>query len=147
MSRPDADSSSFPPTRWTMIRQIQSGNEEEATKAFADLCERYWSPIYAFLRHSGKTQEDAEDLTQMFFEQLIRDETLKNAQQQKGKLRTFLLAALKRMLSKRSRYENAQKRGGRSEKFSLDEDGFERLYEAALTDEKDPEQIYLKTWA
>lgn len=147
MKDPGSNKAPFPPTRWTLVQRIQEGDEEEATQAFSDFCERYWSPVYAFLRRSGKSPEDAEDCAQMFFEQLIRDKTLMSVRQQKGKLRTFLLAALKRMLSKRSRYEKARKRGGDQLHFSLSHIDFEQGYQAEFTDAGDPEQIYLKAWA
>ena len=39
---------------------------EGATEALARLCERYWSPLYAFARHRGFSPEDAQDLVQGF---------------------------------------------------------------------------------
>lgn len=61
-------------------------------------CERYWYPIYAFLRKSGRQPTDAEDLTQSFFLRILGDDSLLRAEAERGKLRTFLLANLKRHL-------------------------------------------------
>ena len=48
----------FPPTRWSLVRVA------EREEVVGELCEQYWSPVYHFLRRSGYSREDAEDLTQ-----------------------------------------------------------------------------------
>jgi RNA polymerase sigma-70 factor (ECF subfamily) len=57
----------FPTTRWTRVAELQAGSPEEAGRALEQLCGSYWYPVYAFLRRSGRNQEDAADLTQNFF--------------------------------------------------------------------------------
>ncbi len=61
----------FPLTRWSQVLAIQKDGEGRAEKALADLCQDYWSPLYAFIRRAGYRPEDAEDLTQGFFTFLI----------------------------------------------------------------------------
>ena len=87
----------------------------------ADFCQTYWAPIYAFLRHRGRSSSDAQDLTQAFFVHLMEYKTLTRADRQKGKLRTFLLGSLQNFLA--NEYDRAQalKRGGGKQILSLDE--------------------------
>ena len=61
---------SFHTTRWTFVRQALNSADPAAAQALSSLCEAYWYPIYAFIRRSGKSPHDAEDLTQGFFAKL-----------------------------------------------------------------------------
>ncbi len=88
-------SGAFPRTRWTLILQAGSPNETTARNALEEICRDYWYPIYSFLRRSGRKPEDAEDLTQGFFAELLAGEMLAATSSEKGRLRSFLLAALK----------------------------------------------------
>ena len=108
----DSHSSDFPVTRWTLIRKVQKGSEQESTQALDQLCRSYWYPIYAYARRYGFGAEDAEDLTQVFFQDLVSYESLQTVAQEKGKLRSFMLAMLKRVISKQLRHDAADKRGG-----------------------------------
>jgi hypothetical protein len=68
--------SSFPTTRWTLVQKIQRGSPDDARKAMEAICRSYWYPVYSFLRRSGHSQHDAEDLTQMFFQRLIEERSM-----------------------------------------------------------------------
>jgi RNA polymerase sigma-70 factor (ECF subfamily) len=48
-----------------------------AREALTALCESYWYPLYAFIRSRGHPVQDAEDLTQAFFAQLLEKRTLR----------------------------------------------------------------------
>ena len=102
----------FPPTQWTLVRAVQSGDPADAEEAMSQICQRYWYPIYAYLRRSRHSAHDAEDITQAFFMRLIKRETLRVIQLDGGRLRSFLLGSLKHLLSDEARHNNAQKRGG-----------------------------------
>lgn len=140
-------SSPFPTTHWTLIHQVQEGSPAEAAKAMEEICHNYWFPIYAYLRRSGRATHDAEDITQAFFERLITDDTIKSVQQERGKLRSFLLGVLVRLLSDQVRHNKALKRGGGHSLISFDEMGAEERYARAPKDVRDPEKIYLHAWA
>ncbi|MEM9018754.1 MAG: ECF-type sigma factor [Verrucomicrobiota bacterium] len=137
----------FPTTHWTLVQTIRTGDSEEVAEALDEVCQNYWYPVYAFLRRSGKGEQDAEDLTQAFFAKLISEETLQHAEQERGKLRTFLLAVLNRMLVDDTRHRMAEKRGGGQPVFSLDHLDAEERYRNEPTDSDDPEKIYLRAWA
>ena len=53
-----------------MILQASTNNEEKIP-ALETLCTRYWYPVYSFVRRSGISESDAEDLTQEFFADLL----------------------------------------------------------------------------
>lgn len=143
----DRHSSDFPTTHWTLVQAVQKGSAAEAAQAMEDLCKRYWYPIYAFLRRSGHAVHDAEDLTQGFFERLIGDESIQHARQEAGKLRSYLLAVLKRHISDHTRHANAQKRGGILTHISFDEMDAEERYTCEPQDTRDPEKIFTHAWA
>jgi RNA polymerase sigma-70 factor (ECF subfamily) len=65
-----------------------------AHEALEVLCRAYWFPIYVYVRRKGYGPDDAEDLTQEFFAQLIEKQSLRLADREKGRFRTFLLAVL-----------------------------------------------------
>jgi RNA polymerase sigma-70 factor (ECF subfamily) len=67
---------------------------EEADEALEKLCRTYWYPLYVFLRRTGCTPHDAEDLTQAFFERVLERDYLHAVDRSRGKFRTFLLTTL-----------------------------------------------------
>ena len=104
------------------MRRVQKGTDDDAQKAMEEICRLYWYPIYAYARRSGFGPHDAEDLAQLFFQQMIARETIQAARSEKGRLRTFMLAMLKRLISKQIRHDVAEKRGGsRNATLSWDE--------------------------
>jgi DNA-directed RNA polymerase specialized sigma24 family protein len=122
----------FRTTHWSVVQlAADAESAEPAQKAFAEFCQAYWPPLYAFLRHRGHSSNDAQDLTQAFFVHLMQYNTLTRADQAKGKLRTFLLGSLQNFLA--SEYDRAQalKRGGGKQILSLDDENFAHA-EAAI---------------
>lgn len=137
----------FPTTHWTLIHAVQEGSPDVAARAMEALCNRYWYPIYAFLRRSGRSAHDAEDLTQAFFEKLITEDAIRCARQDVGKLRSFLLGVLKRLISDQVRHQRAQKRGGGAAHVSFDEMEAEERYAREPQDTRDPEWLFSHAWA
>ena len=112
----------FQTTHWTLVlhaRETQS--ETTAQKALSNFCEAYWPPLYAFLRHRGHASPEAQDLVQGFFAHLLEQNTLSRADQEKGKLRTFLLGSLQNFLFNEYDRAHALKRGGGHKIVSIDE--------------------------
>ena len=130
-----------------MVQAVQSESPEEAAKALEGICREYWFPIYAYLRRSGRSPHDAEDLTQAFFERLIDGKALQAVKRERGRLRNYLLHVLVQLLSDVSRSKNALKRGGGKAIVSFDEMAAEELYHNEPRDTDDPEKIYLHAWA
>src|SRR5439155_506550 len=89
--------------------------------ALSGFCEAYWPPLYSFLRHRGFSSADAQDLVQGFFAHLLEQNTLTSADQQKGRLRTFLLGSLQNFLYNEYDRARALKRGGGRQVVSIEE--------------------------
>ena len=63
--RSGAQGQNFPMTKWSLVLTAPQ------PEAIEELCTIYWKPIYGYIRHSGRSPEDAEDLTQSFFAELL----------------------------------------------------------------------------
>jgi len=100
----------FVTTQWSVVLDAQ-GSSPAAQQALEQLCRIYWRPIYCFLRREGKTTEDAQDLTQSFFGQLLERGDFAAVRREKGKLRSYLLGSLKHFLANDRRRVMSQKRG------------------------------------
>ena len=72
------------------------------------ICELYWYPLYAFTRRYGKGKEDAQDIVQSFFENLLSGPAFDNYNPQTGRLRSYLLGALKNHIGTWNRKEARQ---------------------------------------
>ncbi|MGI9241979.1 MAG: RNA polymerase sigma factor [Verrucomicrobiales bacterium] len=139
--------SHFPETRWTLIDAIRDGRPS-AFEALSEVCEIYWYPVYAFFRDQGKPHHDAQDLTQGFFEGLLRRDDLSGIEQEAGNFRAFLSAAARNFAISEYWRGRAEKRGGGKSPVSFDEGLADRLYrKEQLVGGDDPELIYDKRWA
>jgi DNA-directed RNA polymerase specialized sigma24 family protein len=104
-----------------VLRARETESEDSARQALSGFCEAYWPPLYSFLRHRGYPSPDAQDLVQGFFAYLLEQKTLTRADQQKGRLRTFLLGSLQNFLFNEYDRARALKRGGGRQLLSIDE--------------------------
>src|SRR5262245_31036889 len=102
----------FQPTLWTTVLRARDAGGEEARGAIGRLVERYWKPLYFFARRRGCDVENAKDLTQAFFGRVVERDFLRDVTPEKGRFRSWLLAAMSHFLSDERERENALKRGG-----------------------------------
>ena len=86
------------------------GESPAAQEALEKLCRTYWRPIFAFLRRQGLRPDEAEDITQGFFAELLERRSLDAVRKEKGRLRSFLLGGLKYFLANEGRRAMAIKR-------------------------------------
>ena len=143
-----AGSGAFPQTRWTRVVALRSADEAQARQALSELCSIYWPPLYSYFRRQGREPEDAQDLTQGLFQQLISRENLLAVEADKGRLRTYLLAAAKNFLVSQHRRETRQKRGGNSTMVSLDAEDPESYYARSnALDDLTAEKLFDRQWA
>jgi RNA polymerase sigma factor (sigma-70 family) len=124
----------------------QDLNSQEVTKALEDLYRIYCYPVYAFIRRRGRTREEAQDLTQDFFLHLLERNTLRRADPNRGKFRSFLLGALEFFLAQVSERASALKRGGKAEFVFLDNDSAEIQYQL-VSEELSAETVFEIRWA
>jgi len=99
----------FLTTHWSLIEDIQS--RDDKNRALMDLLlKRYWKPVYCYLRRKGCDNEQAKDLTQGFFCEVVLNRNLvQRADQCKGRFRSFLLHALNQYLINVQTAERAKK--------------------------------------
>src|SRR5262245_32568523 len=89
----------FATTRWTMVLSAAHCSTTESGVALETLCRTYWYPLYAYARRRGYSADDACDVTQDFFTQLLEKHFLVGVDRDKGKFRSFLLASLRHFLA------------------------------------------------
>ena len=140
----------FPVTQWSLVLQAQRGTEAQAAKALDELCRQYWFPLYAYLRRDGRSPHDAEDLTQAFFQHLLASAAFQSAQRDRGRLRSFLIGALRRYLVDHARHTGAQKRGGEAMIIPIDAHESEESHPKEsewLLERDDPSTTFDRAWA
>jgi len=137
----------FPTTRWTLV--VSAGREPDSrcTDALASLCERYWYPIYAFTRRRGYSRDEAQDLTQEFFAQVLEKRYLERADREKGRFRTFLLSSLQYFLCDQADRRLALKRGGGRPHLPFLMESGESVYQHEPSHEETPERVFERRWA
>ena len=137
----------FATTHWSVVVTAGRNDTGRAQDALAKLCQTYWYPLYAYVRRRGYSQEDAQDLTQEFFARLLERNWVGQADQQKGRFRSFLLSAMNHFLSDEWDKARAQKRGGGLAAVSLQLDTGETRYGHEPTNHVTPEQQFERRWA
>ncbi|HEY5910542.1 MAG TPA: sigma-70 family RNA polymerase sigma factor [Verrucomicrobiae bacterium] len=110
------------------------------------LCRAYWYPLYAYTRRRGYGVEEAQDLTQEFFARLLSRHWLGQADNRRGKFRSFLLASLTHFLANEWRKTQTAKRGGGKTFLWLEED-VEKRYAVEGKHNSTPENDYERQWA
>jgi DNA-directed RNA polymerase specialized sigma24 family protein len=129
----------FKSTLWTEVLTAKNPDSPERRQALERLIQDYWKPAYHFIRSRGHDVESAKDLTQGFFSTFLEPDFLKNVAPERGRFRSFILAALSHYLSNEYDRRRALKRGG----------GFNFVEaEAELpAPGPSPEQAYFNSWA
>lgn len=153
--RVDGLNAPFVTTHWSMVAACaQQGRQvgTEATEAaLAELCQDYWPPLYSFIRRRGYDPEEARDLTQGFFAELLESRAYASTDPAKGKFRSFLLALLKHYLSGEYTYENRQKRSGGKSFVFLDDQvasvEAKHVRELRVQPPLDEERLFERNWA
>jgi DNA-directed RNA polymerase specialized sigma24 family protein len=136
----------FTTTHWSVVLEAQ-GESPAAQEALEKLCRTYWRPIFAFLRRQGFRAEEAEDITQGFFAQLLERRKFSALRKEKGRLRSFLLGALKYFLANERRRAMAIKRGKGPRLIPLEELRAGERIEMEPADPVTAEMIYERRWA
>ncbi len=94
-------------TRWSMVAAVREGSEEQARRSLSELCQRYWVPVYTYIRRSGHSPEESVSLVQAFLSRLV---TRLRAGQDgiKTGFRVFLQSQLEEFLASPSSRQSAE---------------------------------------
>ncbi len=138
--------SHFRTTHWSVVLEAGAASEA-AQSALEKLCRGYWYPLYGFVRRRGHGEHEAQDLTQEFFARLLAGDSLQSVSPEKGRFRTFLLAALKHFLANDWRDAQRLKRGGGREILSWDGLEAEDRFGHEPADDASPEAWFDRRWA
>lgn len=103
--------------------------------------------MYAFLRRKGNDPDQAADLTQGFFTVLIETGALSTVTPEKGKFRSFLMAACTHFLCNQKVHERALKRGGGRFLVSIHQLKAEDRLRLEPFHELTPERTFIRQWA
>jgi RNA polymerase sigma-70 factor (ECF subfamily) len=132
-------------TRWSVVLAAQDKSSPDSAAALEALCRIYWYPLYAYVRGSGRSPEDAQDLTQEFFARLFVNNWLRVVVPDKGRFRAFLLVAMRRFLANEWHHDRAQKRGAGKAVLPLDTAEAEHRF--AAEPPLAPDALYERRWA
>jgi len=134
----------FLTTHWSLIEDIKL-KEDKDRALIGLLLQRYWKPVYCYLRRKGYDNEQAKDLTQDFFHEVVLDRDLiDRADPSKGSFRTLLLHALNHYVVDKHRKDTAQKRIPADKLVRLDITDPPALPD--IIDEFDPAEAFNYAW-
>lgn len=97
-------------------------DSEDGRKALADLCDAYYEPVLVFLKCELRDKDAAREMTHAFFAQMLAGGTIRTAERDQGRFRSYLLGAVKHFLSHQREAAQRLKRGGGVVPVLLDED-------------------------
>ena len=143
----------FPATRWSVIDAARSTDAAERTRAMETLCAAYWKPVYKYVRlRWNRPAEDAQDLTQGFFIEVIERSLLDKFNPAKSRLRTYLRVCADSFVMNEEKANKRQKRGGAVQHLALDFAGAEEelgrtvMDPAAIASPDSLEEFFEKEW-
>src|SRR5262245_51749450 len=112
---------SFPQTRWSVIAAARSDDSAERTRALDVLFTAYWKPLYKYIRLKfSKVPDEAQDLTQGFFAELLERDLLSRFEPVKSRLRTYIRLCADSFVLNEIKRTGRQKRGGDAIHLALD---------------------------
>jgi RNA polymerase sigma-70 factor (ECF subfamily) len=128
---------------------IRAGDptDREGRAALERLCKDYWYPLYAFVRRKGLDQDEASDLVQGLFSDLIERRDFAKADPARGRFRSFLRTACDHFLANRREHDRAIKRGGGKTLVSINTGDAEGRYVHEPSHDLTPERLFERRWA
>jgi RNA polymerase sigma factor (sigma-70 family) len=143
----------FPLTRWSVIARARSSDHAERSRAMDTLCAAYWKPVYKYVRlRWNRPTEDAQDLTQGFFVEVIERGLLHKYDAAKSRLRTYLRVCVDSFVMNEDKAAKRLKRGGNVSHLALDFAGAEEelggatMDPAAIPSPESLEEFFEKEW-
>jgi DNA-directed RNA polymerase specialized sigma24 family protein len=143
----------FPITRWSVIAAVKSEDPEEQTRALDTLFAAYWKPVYKYVRlRWNRPAEDAQDLTQGFFAEMLERHLLAKYEPAKSRLRTYLRLCVDSFVMNEEKAARRQKRGGNAIHVALDYQAAEgelagaTIDPASIPSSESLEEFFEKEW-
>jgi len=134
----------FLTTQWSLIDAVQK-HQDPQRAMINTLLERYWKPVYCYLRRTGCDSEQAKDLTQGFFHEVVLNRHLiERADPSQGRFRAFLLHALQQYVIDARRKDSRQARIPPEKQVSLEMAPLPALPPTVST--SSPEECFLYAW-
>jgi RNA polymerase sigma-70 factor (ECF subfamily) len=131
----------FPPTRHSAVEALRSGDEGQRRRALDTLSAVYWRPVYGYLRQRWrKEHEEAADLTQEFFAELLEKELIARFDPRRARLRTWLRVCIDGMVANDHRAARRRPQAG-GYHFDLAREQIEQVPAAGT-----PETSFEKEW-
>ena len=138
----------FLTTRWSVVLQAADEGSPAQREALTQLLKDNWFPLYTYLRRSGRTADEAEDLIQGFCTRLIEKNLLSGVEgRHRGRFRSFLLVCLKNYVTDEWKKSVAIKRGGKDKPVSIDAGEADRRYLVEPSHELTPDKAFDRAWA
>jgi RNA polymerase sigma-70 factor (ECF subfamily) len=135
---------SFLTTHWSLIEGIKKHQDKDQA-LIGLLLERYWKPVYCYLRRKGCQNEEAKDLTQGFFHEIVLSRRMiERTDSSKGRFRSFLLHTLGQFIIDQRRKGSAKTRIPNDKLVPLDISDPPDLPQMIL--ERSPEDCFTYTW-
>jgi RNA polymerase sigma-70 factor (ECF subfamily) len=132
----------FLSTAWSMILQAQKKDKETSRRYLGLLIQRYWRPVYFFVRHFVGDHEEAKDITQGFFASFLEKDAILYADRGRGRFRNFLAASAKRYMQQRHRAARARP----DEVSIVDFGSAAHMRSFSGPQGEDPASIFMKNW-
>jgi DNA-directed RNA polymerase specialized sigma24 family protein len=137
----------FPTTRWSQVVAAGDPVDPAACEALAGLCAAYWYPLYAFVRRKGHPPDEAADLVQGTFVNLLDRQGLASVAPGRGRFRSYLMAVCAHHLADCRDHDRAARRGGGRAAVPFDRLAAEGRYAAEPVDGMTPERLFERRWA
>lgn len=137
----------FVSTRWSLVARAAAPESPDAREALEELFRSYWWPLYAYSRRLGLDGDDAADVVQGLFADLLAKKRLAHVDPSRGRFRCWLLQALKYHLSHERGRKRAAKRGGAARIVSIDAVTADRRWAEIADPRLDPDRLYDRAWA
>ena len=137
----------FPSTHWSQLRQAADRDATQYAAAIDFLLQRYWKPVYSYLRRKGQSEEDSKDLTQEFFTNWLTKDLFARADRLRGRFRSLLLSSLDHFVANQRRAERAQRRRPQGGVASLDALIGDEHAGFDPADLHTPEEAFERVWA
>jgi RNA polymerase sigma factor (sigma-70 family) len=143
----------FPVTRWSVIDAVTSEDAAEAARALDTLFAAYWKPVYKYVRlRWNRPAEDAQDLTQGFFAEVLERELMAKYDPARSKLRTYLRLCVDSFVMNEEKAARRQRRGGNAAHVALDFQAAEgelagaTIHAASIPSPESLEEFFEKEW-